>query len=105
MGGFLTKRGVNGAKMRNCLIRNLPEDLADQILNITGQAVLTKGIMKMLNEYMSLHEQVSVLQVRVKDLENDLSLARDIIADEIKLTERKTAFLKLDPDRYQLHGD
>ena len=91
--------------MRNCLIRNLPEDLAEEILQITGQAVLTKGIMKMLTEYMSLHLQLSVLQVRVKDLENDLSLAHDIIADEIKLTERKTAFLSLSPDRFQLHGD
>lgn len=91
--------------MRNCLIRNLPEDLAEEILQITGQAVLTKGIMKMLTEYMSLHEKVSVLQVRVKDLESDLCIARDIISSEIKLTERKTAFLSLSPDRFQLHGD
>lgn len=91
--------------MRNCLIRNLPEDLAEEILRLTGEKVLTKAILLVLRNYMRLNEKYCDLHVRFKDLESDLSLARDIIGDEIKLADRKTAFLKLDPDRFQLHGD
>lgn len=91
--------------MRNCLLRNLPDETADSILEITGQVVLTKGIMKMLENYQSLHKEVSLLRVRVKDLESDLSLARDIFSDEIKLNKRKADFIELSPDRFQLHGE
>lgn len=87
------------------MIRNLSDETADSILRITGQAVLTKGIMKMIEDYLSLKNELSILRVRVQDLESDLNLARDIISSEIKLTERKTAFLSLSPDRFQLHGD
>ena len=89
------------------LIREFPLNLAHCCTSASQEKVLTRAVLRCLNDYFQLRKKYSALNIKKQDLESDLDQVLSLWRLETELVERREKVKKLlnDPNRFYLHGD
>ena len=96
-----------GKLTSNLLIEGFPPELAERVLQDTGEKALTRGVLSCLLKYFELKTEFSLMRLKAQDLQSDLDKVRRFLAMQDDVMRQRIELIKWldDPDRFYLHGD